>query len=164
MPIEYTEEEKALKKRRGSETQGLEKKKIHKTDLKFYLLDSMNFEILDYSDKEIPEFINQKAKERVLVGLTPMNQFTLKMTIQCYFDLKRILVILKDVFYNKTPFNHYYAQCHVHNKLKFFFNATEELVSYYEDNYDHIKRRFQENKEFLIDRLKKENQFIRDSL
>lgn len=93
-----------------------------------------------------------------------MNQFTMKMSIQAYFDLKRILVILKDVFYNKVPLNHYYAQCHIHNKLKFFFNATEELVNYYEDNYTQIKRRFQENKEFLIERLKKENNSLRESL
>ena len=53
----------------------------YNVDLKFYLLDSMNFEILDYSDKEVPEFINQKAKERVLVGIKPMNHFTMKMTI-----------------------------------------------------------------------------------
>jgi hypothetical protein len=41
----------------------------------------MNFEILDYSDKEIPEFLNKKVKERVLVGIKPMNHFTMKMTI-----------------------------------------------------------------------------------
>ena len=51
------------------------------TDLKFYLLDSMNFEILDYSDKEVPQFLNQKVKDRVLIGIKPMNHFTMKMTI-----------------------------------------------------------------------------------
>jgi hypothetical protein len=113
----------------------------------------MNFEILDYSDKEIPEFLNKKVKERVLVGIKPMNHFTMKMTIQAQFDLKRTLVMLKDIFYNQTPMNHYYAQCHIHNKLKFFYNATEELISYYEENYKTILQDNNQKKEMMIDRL-----------
>ena len=113
---------------------------VYHSEIKFYLLDSSNFDYLDLSDREVLPAFNQRVKSRVDIGLKPTDQFGLKMKIQSVFDARRSMTILHDVFLNKTPLNHYYAQCHLHNKLRFFQYASQEVIDYYEEYYGDLKK------------------------
>ena len=79
----------------------------------FYFLDSSNMTHLDIDDSDCPEFFNQRVKNRVEVGMKPTNKFMVKMAIQSIFDVRRSLTIFQDIFINKTPLQHYYAQAHL---------------------------------------------------
>lgn len=67
---------------------------VYHSVIKFYLLDSSNFDYLDLSDREVLPAFNQRVKSRVDVGLKPTDQFGLKMKIQSVFDARRCMTIL----------------------------------------------------------------------
>lgn len=54
---------------------------IYHSEIKFYLLDSSNFDYLDLSDREVLPAFNQRVKNRVDAGLKATDQFGLKMKI-----------------------------------------------------------------------------------
>ena len=113
---------------------------IYHSSIKFYLLDSSNYEFLDLSDREVLPSFNQRVKSRVDSGLKPTDHFGLKMKIQSVFDARYTLMIMQDIFLNKTPLNHYYAKSHLHNKLRFFHNSTIDVIKYYEECYADLKK------------------------
>jgi hypothetical protein len=54
---------------------------VYHSEIKFYLLDSNNYEFLDLTDREVLPSFNQRVKSRVDSGLKPTDQFGLKMKI-----------------------------------------------------------------------------------
>ena len=52
-----------------------------KSQLKFYLLDSSNFEHLNKTPEQIPDMIQERVQEKVALGLKATDKFLIKMTI-----------------------------------------------------------------------------------
>lgn len=53
---------------------------------KFYLLDSANLTYLNKAEEQLASVMEERAKEKVLLGFKPSNEFMLKMSIHSLFD------------------------------------------------------------------------------
>lgn len=112
---------------------------LRKDTVHFYFLDSFNLEHLWVSDREVPALFLKRVSESKQAGLKVTNEFMLKMNLQSVFDIRRSLVILQDVFLNKTPIQYYAAQVSLHNKLRRFHAATLEQQDYFVKNFERIQ-------------------------
>ena len=63
-----------------------------------YFMDSNNLEYLQHPDRNIPRLYNHRLRERVNAGVKIPIKFTMQMSIQSIFDIRRCLIIMQDVF------------------------------------------------------------------
>ena len=66
-----------------------------------YLLDSNNLEYLQHPDVNIPKLYNYRLRERISGGVKIPVKFTMQMSIQSIFDIRRCLTIMQDVFFTQ---------------------------------------------------------------
>ena len=69
-------------------------------ELKFYLMDSSNMEILNCKDREVPVIYEANLQDDISVGIPKKTKdhFTTKMVLQSMFDLRYFMLFLPSMF------------------------------------------------------------------
>lgn len=76
-----------------------EKLKQGQSLTKIYMLDSANTAHLHIPVEQIPEFIIERQRDKIRVGMNAWDKFGVKMTIQCYYDIRTFCEKLTQIFW-----------------------------------------------------------------